>query len=99
MRGSLAPAEGVSVRSLTQVEVLFNEAVAGVDVGDLLINGSPASGLAVLGIGKYRFTFPQPSSGSVQARWADGHGIRVFASTEFIGTPPPANPKGLTIGR
>jgi hypothetical protein len=78
--GSLAPAEGVSVRSLTQIEVLFSEAVAGVDAGDLLVNGSPASGLAVLGIGKYRFTFPQPSAGVVQARWADGHGIRDFAS-------------------
>lgn len=77
---SLVPVQGVSVRSLTQVEVLFSEAVAGVDAGDLVINGSPASGLSVLGVGKYRFTFPQPASGTVQVRWADGHGIHDFAS-------------------
>jgi hypothetical protein len=78
---SLAPVQGVSVRSLTQIEVSFSEAVAGVDATDLLINNSPASGLSVLGVGKYRFTFPQPSGGTVQARWADGHNIHDFAAS------------------
>jgi hypothetical protein len=77
---SVAPVQSISVRSLTQIEVLFSEAVAGVDVGDLLINGSPASGLSVLGVGKYRFTFPQPAVGTVQVAWAAGHGIRDFAA-------------------
>jgi hypothetical protein len=81
---SLAPVQGISVRSLTQIEVSFSEAVAGVDAGDLLINGSPASGLSVLGVGKYRFTFPQPTVGTVQVRWADGHGIRDFAATPNV---------------
>src|SRR5688572_4080521 len=78
---SLTPVQGVSVRSLTQIEVSFSEAVAGVEAGDLIINGSPASGLSVLGVGKYRFIFPPPASGAVQVRWADGHGIRDFAPT------------------
>ena len=78
---SLTPVQGVSVRSLTQIEVSFSEAVAGVEAGDLIINGSPASGLSVLGVGKYRFIFPQPASGTVQVRWAEGHGIRDFAPT------------------
>jgi hypothetical protein len=78
---SAAPAQGVSVRSLTQIEVSFSEPVAGVDAADLLINNSPASGLSVLGVGKYRFTFSQPASGTVQVTWAAGHNIRDFAST------------------
>jgi hypothetical protein len=77
---SLAPVQGVSVRSLTQIEVQFSEAVAGVEAGDLRINGSPASALSVLGVGKYRFTFPQPASGTVQVGWAPGHNIRDFAA-------------------
>jgi len=77
---TVAPTQGVSVRSLTQVEVEFSEAVAGVEAGDLLINGSPAGGLSVLGLGRYRFTFPQPASGTVQVAWAAGHGIRDFAA-------------------
>ncbi len=77
---SLAPVQGVSLRSLTRIEVSFSEAVAGVDASDLLINNSPASGLSALGVGKYRFTFPQPANGTVQVRWADGHGIRDFAA-------------------
>ena len=84
---SLAPAAGISVRSLKQVEVSFSEAVTGVEAGDLLINGSPASGLSVLGVGKYRFTFPQPASGTVSVNWAANHGIRDFASVpnSFVG--------------
>jgi hypothetical protein len=78
---SLNPAPGAGVRLLTQVEVLFSEAVAGVEAGDLLINGSPASGLSVLGAGNYRFSFSPPPSGVVQVSWAAGHGIRDFAST------------------
>jgi hypothetical protein len=46
---SRTPQEGVSVRSLTQIEVLFSEAVSGVDPADLRINGVPASGLSVPG--------------------------------------------------
>jgi hypothetical protein len=83
----LTPAESVSIRSLTQIEVVFNEGVSGVDASDLLINGVPASGLAVLGVGRYRFTFPQPANGTVQMTWASNHGIQDFAllPNEFEG--------------
>jgi len=50
---SRTPQEGVSVRSLTQIEVLFSEAVSGVDTADLRINGVPASGLSVPGARPY----------------------------------------------
>ena len=74
------PAAGVSVRQLTQFEVNFSEGVLGVDAADLLVNGSSAGGLSVIGGGRYLFTFAQPASGNVQITWAAGHGIRDFAS-------------------
>jgi len=77
----LSPPDGVGVRSLIQIEVFFSEPVAGVDAADLLINGLPASGIALLGAGKYRFTFPQPASGTVQVSWAGNHGIHDLAPT------------------
>jgi len=74
------PAAGVSVRQLTQIEVSFSEGVLGVDAADLLVNGSPAGGLSVIGGGRYLFTFAQPAGGNVLITWAAGHGIRDFAS-------------------
>src|SRR5262245_57297850 len=77
---SLIPAAGSSVRVLTEVEDLFTEGVVGLNAADLLINGSPATGLTPLGVGHYRFTFAQPANGTVQFAWASGHGITDFAA-------------------
>lgn len=81
----LVPAEGVTVRSLTQVEVTFTEPVVGIDAGDLLINGRPASSISVVAAGRYRFTFAQPGNGLVQLAWGSSHGIRDFANNAFAG--------------
>lgn len=75
------PAEDVSVRTLTQIEVLFSEPVTGVDASDLLVNTTPASSLAVLGPGRYRFSFSQPSTGIVSIAWAANHGIFDLAAS------------------
>src|SRR4051812_2002703 len=77
----LTPAQGVTVRSLTQIDLSFSEGVSGVEAGDLLINGVPAANLVVLGLGKYRFTFPQPPPGTVQLNWAANTGIHDLAPT------------------
>jgi len=82
---ALVPANGVTVRTLTQVEVRFSEPVAGIDAGDLLINGTSASSLAVVGPGRYLFTFPQPTNDTVQLAWNASHGIRDFANNPFAG--------------
>jgi hypothetical protein len=79
------PVAGASVRTLTQIEVLFSEPVAGVDAGDLLINGAAASGISVTGSGRYLFTFPQPANGTVSVAWAPAHGIADFAANPFAG--------------
>jgi hypothetical protein len=75
------------VRQLTQIEVSFSEPVAGVDAGDLLINGVPASGISVTGPGRYLFTFPQPANGAVSVAWSTTHGIVDFAANPFAGGP------------
>lgn len=69
------PAPEITVRSLTQVEVTFSEPVAGVDAGDLLINGSAATAFSGSEAGPYRFTFAGAAPGPVQFNWASGHGI------------------------
>ena len=46
---SLVPAAGSTVPTLTSLEVHFSEGVKGVNAGDLLINGIPATNLVVYG--------------------------------------------------
>lgn len=72
---SYIPGANSVVRTLPQIEVRFSEAVQGVDVSDLLINGVPASDLLVYGAEQYVFRFPEPPTGTVQVAWAPGHGI------------------------
>ncbi len=83
----IIPQPNANVRNFRQVEVLFNEAVQGVDATDLLINGSPATNLVMVAPDEYVFHFPQPATGAVAMAWATGHGIRDFAQTpnEFVG--------------
>lgn len=70
------PAGGATVTNITSVRVLFSERVLNVDVGDLLINGVPATGMTSNGsLTNYVFTFPEPPVGAVNISWAAGHGI------------------------
>lgn len=63
-----------AVTNLTQIAVSFSKPVFGVNAGDLLVNGTPATG--VFGGGSdYVFTFPQPAYGMVSISWAANHGI------------------------
>jgi hypothetical protein len=75
----LTPAAGSTLRQVSQIEVLFSEPVAGVDAGDLLVNGAAATNVSVQGVGRYLFQFAPPSAGAVTVQWAGGHGIRDFA--------------------
>jgi hypothetical protein len=80
---SLTPASNSVVGSLGQVEVLFSEAVQGVDASDLLINGVPATSAVGGGAGPYLFQFPQPPNGLVTMAWNAGHNIRDVATNAF----------------
>jgi hypothetical protein len=72
---NLFPAAGATVRSLSQIEVTFNEEVNGVDAADLRINGQPAFSVTRPPDGPYIFQFATPNPGTVQVQWAASHGI------------------------
>lgn len=74
------PFAGVTVRSLSQIEVNFTEAVTGVDATDLLINGMAASTVTALSSSQYVFTFSQPAVGNINVAFAPSHGIRDLAA-------------------
>jgi hypothetical protein len=71
---SQTPLAGATVNHLTEVSVMFNEPVSGVDVSDLLLNGVPATGLTG-GPLFYTFSFAQPAFGPVSVGWAANHNI------------------------
>jgi hypothetical protein len=86
---SQVPPAGTHVMNLTQVEVVFTEAVGGVQAADLLINGIPATGLSSSG-NRHTFTFATPNATSVQLTWAAGHGIADLAAVPnaFVPSAP-----------
>jgi CotH protein/chitobiase/beta-hexosaminidase-like protein/lamin tail-like protein len=101
----LIPPAGATVPGLTDVEVQFSEDVTGVDAGDLLVNGVPATDVTIFNASQYVFEFPQPPNGTVQVAWSAGHGIRDLAGTpnSFAGgnwtytLDPNAPPPGVII--
>ena len=82
---SLNPPAGATVTNLTSLTLTFSEAVVGVNAGDLLVNGTPATGLSGSGAGPYTFTFAQPNTSVVNVNWAIGHGIADTAANPFNG--------------
>ncbi|HKQ37223.1 MAG TPA: lamin tail domain-containing protein, partial [Verrucomicrobiae bacterium] len=76
----LDPPAYVTVRSLTQIRVTFTEPVSGVSSNDLLINSRPARSVTGSGAGPYTFAFLPPPNGTVEVRWAAGHGIADLAA-------------------
>ena len=69
------PPSGLTVRSLSEVEVSFDQAVQGLEAEDLRLNGTPALEVAGLGAGPYRFRFAAAQAGPAAVSWADDHGI------------------------
>ncbi len=79
------PAASVTVRQLSEVEVLFNEPVFAIKPTDLLINGRTAAELTGAGAGPYVFHFIAPSPGEVAFSWAPSHQIRDESGNRFQG--------------
>ncbi|MCC6232872.1 MAG: lamin tail domain-containing protein [Verrucomicrobiales bacterium] len=73
------PPPGSTQPSLTQVEVTFNKAVAGLDAADLLLNGQAALGVSGLGAGPYLFEFAPIAAGTARLEWSPSHGIATDA--------------------
>src|SRR5262245_41500901 len=70
------PVAGATIGALTQVEVVFTEAVTGVDAADLLVNGQPATSVSASAPDTFLFQFGPPAPGAVTMSWAGDHGIR-----------------------
>jgi hypothetical protein len=81
------PAAGATVTNLTQITVLFSEAVTGVEASDLRVNGTPAVNSSGSG-SNYIFNVIQPAAGTVNITWATNHGITDLAviPNAFVGT-------------
>ena len=77
---TLSPSADSTVRTLTNITVVFSEDVAGVNASDLRINNNPATGLSG-GANLFTFSFAQPTTGLVQVAWAAGHGITDLATS------------------
>ena len=76
---------------LTNVTMNFSESVSGVNAGDLLVNGVPATGMNSTTNATYTFTFPQPAYGPVLISWVTNTGIvdfdtvpKAFVSTAAV---------------
>lgn len=81
---SQSPAAGAAVRELFSVEVIFSEAVKGVEAADLLINGRAATNVIEITPGQFVFSFPKTANGAVTVGFRAGHGI-----SDLAGTPHP----------
>lgn len=79
---SSEPAPNSVVPGVTTMEVMFDEEVTGVDAGDLLVNGVPATSVIASGGNRYQFTLPPISGGNAAVSWAAGHGIRDVAPAQ-----------------
>jgi len=70
-----SPPANATVDNFTQLNVTFSEPVTGVNAGDLLVNGVPASTLQPINSSTYQFTFTRPDYGPVTISWIASHGI------------------------
>lgn len=69
------PAAGLTLRQLSEVEVLFNRPMTGIEARDLRLNGIPAVRVEGIGAGPYRFGFLPASAGIASISWAPDAGI------------------------
>ena len=72
----IEPPPGAPVHALSEVHVVFDEEVMGVEGTDLRVGGRPAALARGEGRGPYVFTVPAFTlPGEVALEWASGHGI------------------------
>jgi hypothetical protein len=87
-----SPADGATLRSLSQADVTFSESVQNVTATDLLINGSPATTVTSFSPRDYSFYFPEPAPGTVTFSWNPNNTI-----TDLAPNPNPLTPSPWSI--
>jgi hypothetical protein len=85
------PPAGATVTNLTEVTVIFSEAVTGVDAADFLVNNQPAERVSSTTNTTYTFGFVQPANGPVNISWATGHSIQDLAAVPNLFNSTNAN--------
>jgi hypothetical protein len=83
----IKPPHEITLRRLSEIEIIFSEPVLGVDATDLLINQQAAESVTGFGAGPYHFHFAEARPGDVVISWADDHGITDLAGipNKFVG--------------
>lgn len=102
---ALHPPAGATLRRLTQIQLLFDESVQGLDAADLTLDGVPATNLTGIAAGPFVFHFAAPDAGPVTVAWRADAAIADFAQppNPFPGNPwsytfsPEASPPNLVI--
>ncbi len=77
----ISPRPNTKVRSASEISVSFNEAVTGVDLLDLRVDGAPAASLTGSGSGPYTFVVEDLATGQHTVAWGSDHGIFDLADT------------------
>src|SRR5687768_16941719 len=72
---NVTPVPESTVVELRFINVIFNDAVFGINASDLVINATPATSIVTNNPNDYTFYFSQPPTGAVQVAWALNHGI------------------------
>lgn len=101
----VGPVDGATVPQLDSVEVLFSEAVRGVDASDLKVNGVSATNVLQIAPEQYVFSFPPAPTGTVTLAIGAASGITdlssaalPFAGASWSVTVNPSAPAaGVTI--
>ena len=84
----IQPAPGRTVRTLTQVELEFSEAVDGVDAADLLVGDVPAVSVEGTDVGPYVFQLGAAPDGELGVRFSPDHGIVDLSERQNPMSPP-----------
>ena len=82
---TVIPGSNGVVRTLTQVEVIFDSPMSGVNASDFLVNGVAATNVLLISPTQFIFEFAQPAAGGVAVGFASGHGIADTAGNPFGG--------------
>lgn len=85
----ILPTPGSIRIRIPQVEILFSEPVTGLEAGDLLFNGVPATAANEVAPGDWVFVTPPLGQGLVTVSWAPNPGITDLASTPNHLEPAP----------
>ncbi|MSU36005.1 MAG: hypothetical protein EXS36_13055 [Pedosphaera sp.] len=84
LAAELNPVPGAHIAAIQTVEVVFDEAVRGVDAADLLAGESGASSVVQVAEGDFLFRFETiTNAGPIELHWKAGHGITDRVGNSF----------------